>query len=115
MRISLANAHPKLVAEWSEKNFPLTSADVTRGSNKKVWWRGACGHEWQGIVKNRVNGHGCPYCAGNAVLRGYNDLESCFPEVAAEWSARNLQLVPAQVTKRSVRKCKCQALFYIVR
>ena len=52
MRISLSEAHPELVAEWSERNLPLTPADVTRGSNKKVWWRGACGHEWQGIKKN---------------------------------------------------------------
>ena len=111
MRISLADAHPELLAEWSKRNLPLLPSDVSRGSNKKVWWRGACGHEWQGIVKNRVNGHGCPYCAGNAVLRGYNDLESCFPEVAAEWSARNLPLLPAQVTKRSVRKVWWQDCF----
>ena len=104
MRISLAEAHPELVAEWSVRNLPLTPTDVTRGSNKKVWWRAACGHEWQGIVKNRVNGHGCPYCAGNAVLAGYNDLASRYPGVAAEWSARNLPLLPSQVTKRSVQK-----------
>ena len=104
MRISLLEACPELVEEWSERNLPLTPTDVTRGSNKKVWWRGACGHEWNGIVKNRANGHGCPYCSGNAVLPGLNDLASCYPEVAAEWSERNLPLTPEQVTKRSTRK-----------
>ena len=35
MRISLAEARPDLVAEWSRQNGALTPADVTRGSNKK--------------------------------------------------------------------------------
>ena len=45
MNNSLAEVHPELVSEWSEKNLPLTPDDITFGSNKKVWWRGACGHE----------------------------------------------------------------------
>ena len=51
MNNSLAEVHPELVSEWSEKNIPLTPDDITFGSNKKVWWRGACGHEWQTSVK----------------------------------------------------------------
>ena len=47
MNNSLAEVHPELVLEWSEKNLPLTPEDITFGSNKKVWWKGACGHEWQ--------------------------------------------------------------------
>ena len=56
MNNSLAEVHPELVSEWSEKNLPLTPDDITFGSNKKVWWRGACGHEWQTSVKARSNG-----------------------------------------------------------
>ena len=103
MRISLAEAHPELIAEWSQKNI-ISPAEVSRGSNTKVWWRGACGHEWYGIVKNRVNGHGCPYCSGNAILQGYNDLASVNPALAAEWSERNLPLSPSGVPPRSPRK-----------
>ena len=36
MNNSLAEVHPKLVLEWSEKNLPLTPNSVTFGSNKKV-------------------------------------------------------------------------------
>ena len=43
MNNSLAEVHPELVFEWSEKNLPLTPDDITFGSNKKVWWKGACG------------------------------------------------------------------------
>ena len=51
MNNSLAEVHPELVSEWSEKNLTLTPDDITFGSNKKVWWRGACGHEWQASVR----------------------------------------------------------------
>ena len=50
MNNSLAEVHSELVSEWSEKNLTLTPDDITFGSNKKVWWRGACGHEWQARV-----------------------------------------------------------------
>ena len=42
MNNSLAEVHPELITEWSEKNLPLTPDDITFGSNKKVWWKVAC-------------------------------------------------------------------------
>ena len=37
----LLEVHPGLVAEWSDKNLPLTPDKITYGSNKVVWWKGA--------------------------------------------------------------------------
>ena len=54
MNNSLAEVHPELITEWSEKNLPLTPDDITFGSNKKVWWKGVCGHEWQTSVKVQI-------------------------------------------------------------
>ena len=71
MNNSLAEVHPELVSEWSEKNLPLTPDDITFGSNKKVWRKGACGHEWQTSVKARSNGENCPICSG---ARIYADI-----------------------------------------
>ena len=68
MSNSLAEVHPELVSEWSEKNLPLTPDDITFGSNKKVWWKGACGHEWKTSVKARSNGEKCPICSGARVI-----------------------------------------------
>ena len=68
MSNSLSAVHPELVAEWSDKNFPLTPDSVTFGSNKKVWWKGACGHEWETSVKARSNGEKCPTCSDSIVL-----------------------------------------------
>ena len=33
MNNSLAEVHPELITEWSEKNLPLTPDDITFGSN----------------------------------------------------------------------------------
>ena len=77
--ISLAKKHPELVSEWSDKNGDLTPEDISYGSNRKVWWNGKCGHSWIANIKNRSNGSGCPYCTGNRILYGVNDLETGYP------------------------------------
>ena len=105
---------PELIPEWSEKNN-FSIWDVSYGSNRKAWWKCACcGNEWEGIIKNRCNGHGCPYCSGNKVLRGFNDLKTLYPEVAAEWSDRNGILLPVTVTAKSPRSVwwKCRKCGY---
>ena len=54
MSNSLASVHPELIPEWSERNLPLTPDKITFGSNKRVWWKGACGHEWETSVKSVI-------------------------------------------------------------
>lgn len=83
----LSEVHPELVAEWSDKNLPLTPDRITYGSNKVVWWKGACGHEWQTSVKARSNGENCPICSGARVIEGVNDLATLKPELADEYTS----------------------------
>ena len=75
MNNSLAEVHPELISEWSEKNLPLTPEDITFGSNKKVWWKGACGHEWQTSVKARSNGEKQKTCKKGLVNTISNALQ----------------------------------------
>ncbi len=79
MNNSLASVHPELIPEWSERNLPLTPDKITFGSNKKVWWKGACGHEWETSVKARSKGEKCPICSGARVIEGINDLATLKP------------------------------------
>lgn len=90
MENSLAEVRPDLAREWSDRNLKLTPDDVSYGSTINVWWKGACRHEWVAPVCNRLRqyGAGCPYCAGRRLLRGFNDLATKFPDVAAEWSEK---------------------------
>ena len=82
----LSEVHPELVAEWSDKNLPLTPDAVNEKSTKNVWWKcSTCGYEWKAVVKARVKGGMCPVCAERAVLQGYNDLGTTDPHLLSEW------------------------------
>ena len=82
--ISFAEKHPELVGEWAEEN-EIRPENISYGSNKKVIWNGICGHSWEASIKNRGIKHGCPYCSGNKVLKGVNDLATLYPELVDEW------------------------------
>lgn len=102
----LQSLYPLLAQEWHPaKNGALTPADVVPGTRRKVWWRCEKGHDYQASVASRVNGSGCPICAGKKVLPGYNDLQSQYPELAKEWHPeKNGALTPAQVAPASNKK-----------
>ncbi len=69
----LATTNSKLAKEWNyEKNGNLKPEIVTAGSNKKVWWKCAKGHEWQASIASRNFGRDCPICT--------SERNTSFPE-----------------------------------
>jgi hypothetical protein len=70
-----------------------------------VWWKCKSGHEWEATVSSRSNGgHGCPYCANQKVLHGYNDLATTYPDIAKDWDyASNKNITPDLVIAGSNR------------
>ena len=87
----LATVRPDLLKEWNyKKNINVSPNQVTSNANRKVWWICEKGHEWEANINNRagnnnIKGTGCPYCANQKVLKGFNDLQSKYPEIAIEW------------------------------
>ena len=102
----LQTINPLLAKEWNyEKNGNLKPEDFTASSGKKVWWKCSKGHEWETTIYNRHRGTGCPYCSGNKVLTGYNDLQTLNPVLASEWNyEKNHDLTPADVMPNSGKK-----------
>lgn len=102
----LEHTHPLIAAEWHpHRNGDLTPEAVSAGSSRKVWWEDDLGHEWPAQINNRTNGNGCPYCAGKAVLSGFNDLSTLEPSIAAEWHpTRNETLAANEIARTSGRK-----------
>lgn len=102
----LQTLHPSLSSEWNyEKNDGLSPLDVGQNSHKKVWWKCNKGHEWQAAIYSRNAGTGCPYCSGNRVLSGYNDLQTISPSLANEWNhEKNSGLTPMEVMPNSGKK-----------
>lgn len=104
----LKTLNAELAKEWHPTlNGDLTPLDVVAGSNKKVWWQCREFHEhtWESIIANRLKGTGCPYCANQKVLSGYNDLATTHPEVATEWHPdKNGNLSSCSITSGTSRK-----------
>jgi DNA-directed RNA polymerase subunit RPC12/RpoP len=95
-----------LAEEWDEKNL-IKPSQVISGSNKKFWWR--CkrdnSHQWEAAVSSRVKGSGCPICANQKLLVGFNDMATLHPELKAIWHPKkNGDLQPFELIGGSSKK-----------
>ena len=98
----LQTTHPEIAAEadgWEP-------ASILNGSTKRLSWKCSLGHVWVSSPSSRISrGSGCPTCAGFVVLPSFNDLQSKFPEVAAEADGWDPSTVTAFTRKRKKWKC----------
>ncbi len=102
----MATLRPDLAAQWHPtKNGDLTPADVLAGGAIRIWWVCEIGHEWEAPGNSRTSGRGCPICAGQKLLIGYNDMATTHPALVTEWHpTKNGNLTPADVFAGSGRK-----------
>ncbi len=102
----LATLLPEIAASWHPTlNGNITPSMVRPHSNSAFWWKCSKGHEWKAVVSNRSMGNGCPVCAGIKVQKGFNDLETLYPEVAKEWNfEKNSGVLPSCVNAHSSKK-----------
>lgn len=76
----LATTRPDLTAELVDAD----GTDITKSSMQRRLWKCHLGHQWEATVADRNAGYGCPFCAGQKILVGYNDLATVRPEIAAQ-------------------------------
>jgi hypothetical protein len=98
----LATTHPELLRDVVGWDPTVVSA----GSELKKLWKCDEGHEWVTAVANRTRGTGCPYCSGNQVLQGFNDLATTHPDIAAEADGWDPTTVSAGMGKAIQWRCK---------
>jgi hypothetical protein len=99
MRKPIKEENPVMANEWDcDKNIGLDPDKFTGGSNKVVWWKCKLGHSWQSQINKRFSrGDGCPYCSGQKVWPGFNDLKTTHPHIAKQWDyKKNGKLRPEQ-------------------
>lgn len=87
----LATTNPELAKEWDPvNNDKHTPYNITAGSNKDAFWVCPLGHTYKMRISHRKAGHGCPYCAGNKIWPGYNDLTTWAkknnPRLLTKWN-----------------------------
>lgn len=91
--------------ELALQAFGWDPTTVNHGSDVEEFWKDEFGHVWEAAVSSRSAGVGCPYCANQKVLSGFNDLVTLDPLLANEavgWD-------PSTVTRysHSKRSWKC--------
>jgi hypothetical protein len=98
----LATINPELAAQadgWD----PTT---VTASSDKKVDWKCKFGHTWRAVIASRSQGRGCPVCVGKTALKGFNDLATVNPELAAQADGWDPTTLTAGSGKKVDWKCE---------
>src|SRR5699024_4768622 len=101
----LATTHPEVMEMWAAENTVDPTAVLASSTRITALWDGPCGHRWEAALASVSKGSRCPYCAGQKVLAGFNDLASQRPDVAALWHPGN-DLAADAVTVRSGRKVR---------
>lgn len=100
----LETTHPEIALEANGWDPSL----YYHGSEKKLEWVCVSGHKFKSSLKHRsVRGQGCPYCSGNKVLKGFNDLKTRFPDIAAESFGWDPATVLSGSGKKYKWKCNC--------
>ena len=90
---SINFTNPELSKEWHPtKNGNLKPEHFSIGSHKKIWWickntcKEGCIHEWEAVIKSRINGYGCPFCSLPAKdFCIHNSLSYLQPELIKQW------------------------------
>lgn len=103
-----------IVKDWDyDKNGDLHPKNVAWKSGKDIWWKCDNGHSYQmkpntkiTINKKTKELHiaDCPYCSGQRVLAGYNDLATTHPELMKEWDFDKNTIIPSEITHGSDKK-----------
>ncbi len=77
----LSTLNPEIAAEadgWD-------ASTIGYGSGRKMKWKCHLGHTWEARINNRAGRNiGCPYCSGNEVWVGFNDLATTHPSLALQ-------------------------------
>ena len=104
----LFTTNPELKSEWDYDKNIIDPTQITAGSGKKAYWVCPLGHSYDASISTRTSQKcGCPYCSVPAkrVLKGFNDLESLYPDIAKEWHpTQNGTLTPDSVLCGSAKK-----------
>ena len=75
----LCTTHPELIKEWDFDKNILRPDEVSKGSNKVVWWKCKKGHSFQQRISHRaLNGSGCVICNNNGTSLPEIAIFICF-------------------------------------
>lgn len=96
----IATVKPEFLESWDyQRNYPLTPDHIAANSVQKVWWKCACGAEFQ-KAPAKHNGK-CPVCNQYHVVSGINDIATTHPHLLETWAFKENAVQPTQVSANS--------------
>lgn len=84
----LSTTNPEIAEIWSPNNSRQANEVSAKSALQALWLCKVCNGEYSRGIRYREVGD-CPYCADEKVLKGFNDLATTNPEIAANWSSNN--------------------------
>jgi hypothetical protein len=100
----LKSTHPRIAKEAYEWD----PTKILAGTDKKLGWKCKKGHIWYIRVASRTSKNsGCPYCANQKVLPGFNDLATIKPKIALQAAGWD----PSKVSIGSSKKVKWKCIY----
>lgn len=102
----LATKAPWLVAEWmaAENGKPASQVLCAYDGHAYAWKCLNCTYIFRQKINARLNGAGCPACAGKVLVPGFNDLATKRPDLLAIWDYERNDITPQEIIWSSSRK-----------
>lgn len=93
----LKTLFPELIQEWDNNLNTVDPERVAPATGEKCHWICPLGHPYEASVASRTRLHtGCPYCANQKLLVGFNDCATVYPYLVSEWDyGKNRGKTPA--------------------
>ncbi|MDY5668903.1 MAG: zinc-ribbon domain-containing protein [Bacilli bacterium] len=107
---SLGEKFKEAVEQWDkDANGNLTPFEIPINYKNEVFWLcPKCGYKWSQSPNSRVRKNsfaGCPHCTGRVAMPGVDDLQTLYPEIAAEWDyEKNGDITPSQIRPYNNKK-----------
>ena len=103
--------YPEMLSQWDYDANKKLPANQVAGGKTRIHWICSNGHKWSNSADSSIrNNNNCPYCINKKVFEGFNDLQTCFPEIAVEWDYDKNNFKPNEIVygshKRAWWKCK---------
>ena len=80
--ISKMKTNEQFLKELNDLDVGIIALEIYKGKERKIKFQCKNGHMWLSRPHDILQGYYCPFCAGNKVLKGFNDMWTTNPDIA---------------------------------
>ena len=83
-------SNDKFLENLKNRDIKYIPLEKYKGTNTCIEFKCVNNHIFKSRPRALYAGQGCPYCSGNKVLKGYNDLWTTYPQIASLLKDKNI-------------------------